>query len=110
MLNFDKVIFVIIVVISEYVYIWIQVKKKLVLNIYILVGQIAHSGALQPSSGKNYNFLILKVQFPQKWAKMLHQTMSNDPCYPHEWKLETWVFYKVNFTYVFCIISFINLT
>ncbi len=24
--------------------------------------------------------------------------MSNDPCYPHEWKLEMWVFYEVNFT------------
>ncbi len=20
--------------------------------------------------------------------------MSNDPCYPHEWKLEMWIFYK----------------
>jgi len=32
-------------------------------KIYISVGQIATSGALQPSTGKNDNRFILKLQF-----------------------------------------------
>ncbi len=45
--------------------IWIQVKS---------VGQIANSGALQSSSGKNYIFFILKCNFQQFYTKWSLET------------------------------------
>ncbi len=53
----QKVCFIVIIVISEYVYMY-PIEKKLV-KINLSVGQIANSEALQPSNGKNYNVFIL---------------------------------------------------
>ncbi len=42
---------------------------------YLSVGQIANSGALQPSSGKNYILFYFNVQFPKDG-----QTFYTKPC------------------------------
>ncbi len=59
-------------------------EKKLV-KIYFSVGQIANSGALQPSTGKSDNFLLLNLQFPKdgqqfytKPCQMIHVIPINE--------------------------------
>ncbi len=56
---FYKIICIVIIGIL-YVYIRIEMNKKKLVKRYLAVGQIV---ALQPSSGKNYNFLLLKLHF-----------------------------------------------
>ncbi len=60
-----------------------QVKKAC--ERYLSVGQIANSGALQPSTGKHDNCFILKVQFPKdgiffytKPCQMIHVIPMNE--------------------------------